>query len=274
MNIKSFKQFNEDTNKSAVFTFGRFQPPTIGHGKLFDKVASIAKANKATPKIFASQTLNKKKNPLDFNTKVKTIRKMFPKHARSVVADKSIKTALQAVAKLYKEGYSSVTMAAAGDRIKEFEILLNKYNGVDGAHGYYNFKDGVKVVSAGVRDPDAEGVEGMSGSKMRKAAAEDNFEEFKTGMPSSFKGAQQLFNDLRKAMGLKESVNFMQHVQLETVSAEREEFVKGELFTEGQDVIVKETDEAGIVESLGPNFVSVTLKNGISRFWLDQLKAA
>jgi len=271
MKIKSFKLFNEDTNKDVVFTFGRYNPPTTGHGVLFDKVASVAKKQKAAPKIYASQSQDSKKNPLDFNTKIKAMRKMFPKHARAIVADKTVKNALQVASALYSEGFRNATMVVGSDRVKEFEVLLNKYNGKEATHGYYNFENGIKVVSAGERDPDAEGVEGMSASKMRKAAAADDYDLFKTGLPSAYKDGQQLFNDVRSSMGLKESVNFLQHIKLEEVSQQREEFVKGELFKVGEEVVVKETKELGEIESLGANFVSVQLDTGLKRFWLEQI---
>jgi hypothetical protein len=271
MKIKSFKLFNEDTNKDVVFTFGRYNPPTTGHGVLFDKVASVAKKQKAAPKIYASQSQDSKKNPLDFNTKIKAMRKMFPKHARAIVADKTVKNALQVASALYSEGYRNATMVVGSDRVKEFEVLLNKYNGKEAAHGYYNFENGIKVVSAGARDPDAEGVEGMSASKMRRAASANDYELFKTGLPVAYKDGQQLFNDVRKGMGLKESVNFLQHIKLEEVSQVREDFVKGELFTIGQSVTVKETKELGEIYELGGNYVSVQLESCIKRFWLEQI---
>ena len=125
MKIKSFKLFSEDTKKDVVFTFGRYNPPTTGHGVLFDKVASVAKKQKAAPKIYASQSQNAKKNPLDFNTKIKAMRKMFPKHARAIVADKTVKNALQVASALYSEGFRNATMVVGSDRVKEFEVLLN-----------------------------------------------------------------------------------------------------------------------------------------------------
>jgi len=271
MDIKSFKQFSEDTKKDVVFTFGRYNPPTVGHEKLFDKVASVAKQNKASYRIYASQSSDPKKNPLDSNTKVKVLRKMFPKHARSIMANKGIKTAMNAASALHDQGFTSATMVVGDDRVQEFKTLLNKYNGAEGRHGYYNFKDGINVVSAGARDPDAEGVEGMSASKMRKAAADNDFSNFKLGLPKGYKDGQKLFNDIRSAMGLKESLNFRQHIQLEEVSKEREEYVKGNLFSVNDEVVVKETNELGVVEELGANFVTVKLDKETKRFWLKQI---
>lgn len=269
--IKSFKQFSEDSKKSVVFTFGRYNPPTVGHEKLFDKVASVAKKEKAAYRIYASQSSDPKKNPLDFTTKVKVLRKMFPKHARAIMSDKGIKNAMEVASSLYDQGFRQATMVVGDDRVTEFKTLLNKYNGVELRHGYYNFKDGVNVVSAGSRDPDAEGVEGMSASKMRKAAVDDDFTSFKMGLPKNYKDADSLYNEIRKAMGLKESMNFRQHIKLNKVSEEREEYVKGNLFSVGDEVVVKESEELGIIEELGANFVSVRLDKETKRFWINKI---
>ena len=271
--MKNFSEFLSEaaSPKAIVFAFGRFNPPTNGHEKLMDKVASVSKGG--TYRIYPSQSTDPKKNPLKFDEKVKFMRKMFPKHARSIIADKSVKTAIDVVSKLYDEGYTKVTMIVGSDRVSEFETLLNKYNGVKARHGYFNFKDGVQIVSAGERDPDADNVSGMSASKLRAAASANDFEVFSKGMPSNYKDAQSLFNAIRTGMGLKESYDFRKHVQLESVSEEREAYIRGELFREGDLVESMSDQKVGQVVLLGTNYVLVEYTDGSrSRKWISDVR--
>ena len=271
--MKKFSEFLSEaaSPKAIVFAFGRFNPPTNGHEKLMDKVASVSKGG--TYRIYPSQSTDPKKNPLKFDEKVKFMRKMFPKHARSIIADKSVKTAIDVVSKLYDEGYTKVTMIVGSDRVSEFETLLNKYNGVKARHGYFNFKDGVQIVSAGERDPDADNVSGMSASKLRAAASANDFEVFSKGMPSNYKDAQSLFNAIRTGMGLKESYDFRKHVQLESVSEEREAYIRGELFREGDLVESMSDQKVGQVVLLGTNYVLVEYTDGSrSRKWISDVR--
>ena len=253
----------------VTFTFGRFNPPTVGHEKLIDKVHSISKG---TYRIYASQSHDAKKNPLDYTTKIKFMRKMFPRHARNIIADVKIKTAFDALDSLYAQGYRQVTFVVGSDRVEEFDKTLNKYNGEKRATGFYNFEGGVQVVSAGERDPDAEDVSGMSASKMRAAAGDNNFELFAKGLPSGFKEAQKLFNAVRAGMGLKESYNFRQHIQLPTLSKEREAYVNGDLFKVGDVIEIKESKELGQIQRLGSNYVIIETYNGNKqRKWLKDV---
>jgi len=271
--MKKFSEFlSEASNpKEIVFAFGRFNPPTNGHEKLMDKVASVSKGG--AYRIYPSQSTDPKKNPLKFDEKVKFMRKMFPKHARSIIADKKIKTAIEVVTKLYDEGYTKVTMVVGSDRVTEFETLLNKYNGVKARHGYFNFKDGVQIVSAGERDPDSDDVSGMSASKLRAAASANDFEVFSKGMPAGYKDAQSLFNAIRTGMGLKESYDFRKHIQLESVSEEREAYVRGELFKEGDLVESMGDQKVGQVVLLGTNYVLVEYTDGSrSRKWISDVR--
>ena len=189
---------------TIVFTFGRFNPPTTGHEKLIEKVASVAKRKNADFMIFPSQTTNPKKDPLDFSTKVKYMKKMFPKYSRNIIKNTKVKTAFHIASLMYDMGYKTAIMVVGGDRVTEFDTRLNRYNGEKGPHGFYDFEDGIKVISAGDRDPDSEGVSGMSASKMRAAAVANDFEKFKGGLPDSFKSGEKLFSDIRKGMNINE----------------------------------------------------------------------
>ena len=269
--MKSFSRFIvEKDNKELTITWGRCNPPTVGHGLLFDVVSSIATGRNY--RIYVSQTQDSKKNPLDYETKIKYIRKMFPSHARNVILDRSVKTIFDLLTLLYNEGYSTINFIAGSDRVPEYKTLLYRYNNVKGKHGYYNF-DSINVISAGKRDPDSEGVSGMSASKLRKAVSDNDFYTFIQGMPVGFDNEEKLFNDLRKAMGIKESFVPKKHVQFEPVSEKREEFVRGKLFSKGDSVIVIESNEKAKIHSLGPNYVIIEHSDGThSKQWIHALE--
>ena len=182
--------------KSIAFAFGRFNPPTIGHEKLMD----MTRGANRNYRIYASQTQDAKRNPLTHTKKVKYMKDMFPVHKRKISRDK-LATAIDVLVKLYKEKYTDVVMIAGSDRVAEFDNLLKRYNGKKAAHGFYKFKS-IRVVSAGERDPDAEGLSGMSASKMRKAAQDNKFGAFKQGLPKKYKG-RELFQAVQKAMGTR-----------------------------------------------------------------------
>jgi len=267
----SFKDYLTEEDKIAYFTFGRMNPPTIGHEKLLDKLSATAGKNQYF--VFLSQTQDKKKNPLDYNSKVKHVRKMFPRHARRIMINKKVRTPFEAASYIYEQGYKTLYMVVGSDRVREFETLLNKYNGEKGRHGFYNFKT-IKVVSAGERDPDSEGVEGMSASKLRGFAADNQFAQFSQGLGSmGTKDAKKLFVDVRSGLGIKEETVFSRHIELEPVSETREKFVKGELFELGDQVIVKESDEVGTITHLGANYLIVQLsEDKVVRKWLDAVE--
>ena len=269
MSIKSFSDYLTENTKEVAFVFGRFNPPTIGHEKLFEAVKKQSRGG--SYRIYASQSIDAKKNPLQFKDKIKFLRKMFPKHARNVMADKDVRTVLDIAVKLYDQGFTKVTLVAGSDRVREFDILLNKYNGQKAKHGFYNFEGAINVVSAGERDPDAEGATGMSASKMRMTAQQNDLAGFAKGIPAGF-NASDLFNAVRKGMGLKLENTFRQHVELPTVSETREEYVGGNLFQVGDTVTVKESGEMGNIVVCGTNYVILEGVLGKKRYWLDAVE--
>ena len=271
MSIKSFSDYLTENTKEVAFVFGRFNPPTIGHEKLFEAVKKQSRGG--SYRIYASQSVDAKKNPLQFKDKIKFLRKMFPKHARNVMADKGVRTVLDIAVKLYDQGFTKVTLVAGSDRVREFDILLNKYNGEKAKHGFYNFEGAINVVSAGERDPDAEGATGMSASKMRMTAQQNDLAGFAKGIPAGF-NPTDLFNAVRKGMGLKLENTFRQHVELPTVSETREEYVGGNLFQEGDIVTVKESGEIGNIVVCGTNYVILEGVLGKKRYWLDAVELA
>ena len=269
--INSFSQYLVEEERVVYFTFGRMNPPTIGHGKLLDKLASTSGRNPY--RVFLSLS-NDKKNPIPYNSKIKYVRKMFPKHARQVMMNKKVVTPFAALTALYNEGFRSCVMVAGSDRVNEYNKRLNMYNGKKGRHGFYNFKDGIKIVSAGQRDPDAEGAEGASGTKQRKYAVDNDFTNFAQGLPNAMSNndAKKLFNDVRRGLGLKETKEFKNMIQFDSVSPKREAYVEGQLFSEGDEVIIKETNEVGTITVCGTNYVIVEANGNKTRQWLDAVE--
>jgi predicted nucleotidyltransferase len=197
-------EMHEAREKSMVFTFGRFNPPTIGHQKLIQKVLSMPADQK---KIYLSRSQDSKKNPLEPNAKLRFMRDMF-KFARPNLELNPTNMVLDLMTSIYKKGFTDVTMVVGSDRVREFENILTKYNQVKSRHGYYNF-DSIKVVSAGERDPDAEGAVGMSASKMRDAAEKGDKESFKKGLPATYRSpadVDRLYSAVRVGMGIKINV--------------------------------------------------------------------
>ena len=199
--MKTFNRFvKEDQEKGVVFTFGRFNPPTVGHAKLVDKLTTSTSGGYA-PLVYMSHSQDAKKNPLDFGTKQKFMNLFFGKKVG--VMNSNARHVFEIVTDLYNQGYTKIRMVVGSDRVKEFNVLLNKYNSVKGRHGFYKFDD-IQIISAGERDPDSDDVSGMSASKMRLAATENDFDSFKTGVPDQ-KHADKLWKAVRRGMNLKEN---------------------------------------------------------------------
>lgn len=201
--MKNLKQFlSEASAKGAVFTFGRFNPPTTGHELLVNKLVKSTRGNE-TAFLFTSHSQDKKKNPLSYREKIRFLSNFFGNKVS--VPDSPARNVFDIAVYLYKNGYTSVRMVVGSDRVREFKILLNKYNGVDARHGFYKF-DNIEVISAGERDPDSDDVTGMSASKMRAFAMEGDFDSFEKGVPSVGRKTQslRLYNAIRKGMGISE----------------------------------------------------------------------
>ena len=258
------RKFHEQAS-SVVFTFGRFNPPTTGHEKLLDKLKIVAGTSRYV--VFPSQSQNQKKDPLPFALKVAYMRKMFPKHSRSILADKKVYNAFDIVVKLYNEKYTDVTMVVGSDRVKEFQSILDKYNGVTGKrHGFYKFNT-INVVSAGERDPDAEGVTGMSASKMRAAASLGDSKSFMMGLPKGFKDGQKLFDDVRKYMGIREERDMGLMTDYEEL---RDAYLTGDVWN--IDDLIEAKGITGKIIRRGTNYVSfVDEDNKVHKAWLHEI---
>ena len=269
--INSFKSYLVEEEKTVYFTFGRMNPPTIGHEKLLNTLAT--KSGNNPYRVYLSQSQDKAKNPIAYKDKVKFVRKMFTRHARSVMMSPKIKTFFDAAVSLYNEGFKNVVMVVGEDRVNEMEILLNKYNGKKMRHGFFNFAR-INVVSAGQRDPDAEGEEGASATKQRQYAKAKDFTGFSQGLPKGVSNAdaKSLFNAVRTGMGLKETTDFTKHIKLDTVSKTREQYVQGSLFQVGDRVVVIADDTIATVTHLGSNYVIIEQDGVKCRKWLDAVK--
>ena len=255
--MKRFSLFIEETTKTFTFAFGRFNPPTIGHLKLLDKVASIAAGGDYA--IYASQTNDPKKNPLAYNAKIRYMKAMFPKHKSQIISDTDIKSALDVLKKVYEsdKSYTQVNFVCGADRIKDF-AFLKKYNGTRDESGKmaYNFPDGIKIVSAGERDPDSDDiVSAMSASRLRAAASEGNFKEFELGMPKGFTLTHELFNDIRKGMNLKPITNFREHIKLPSTSNIREQYIANKILSVDSKATNVKTNEVITVKERKTNYI-------------------
>ena len=257
-------------------TFGRFNPPTIGHEKLLKKVAQQAKSSGGTYRIYPSRTEDPKKNPLDTGTKVRFMRQAYPDHANSIIDNEEMRTIFDVLSGLDADGYSSVNIVVGGDRVSEFNSLATKYNG-----DLYTFDD-IKVVSAGDRDPDGEGVEGMSASKMRKAAMEGDQDSFNKGIPAAMskKDKEAMYLTLRQSMNVKESFEDFAEASYHLYEIApkldpqglREAYYNTGMFEVGTFVENVNTGITGKVVSRGSNYVIyIDEHDNIFRSWLKDL---
>jgi hypothetical protein len=250
---------------SITLTFGRFNPPTIGHEKLIQQVANAAKGDF---RIYPSRSQDPAKNPLDPNTKVEWMKKMFPDYADAIISDEKMRNIFDVLKNVAAEGYTEVNIVVGSDRVSEFQNLAQKYNG-----SLYNFNN-IQVISAGERDADAEDVSGMSASKMRKAAMDDQFEVFKKGVPNTLKDSQkeELFRTLQDAMHATAKVEMWQYAPELDYETLREAYYNGEIFEEGTIVQNLDTGILGEVIHRGPNYVIYADEfDNTHRGWLTQL---
>jgi hypothetical protein len=192
------RELFEAETKHVTFCFGRMNPPTIGHEQVFKTMAGQG----GDIKIFVSQSQDPKKNPLDYSTKIKFIKSMFPRYAANVVEDSSLNTVVKVASYLFDQGYTAATFVAGSDRLEDMKKLLTQYNGVEGkAHGFYKFEV-LDFISSGDREDGAEGVAGISASGARAAAANGDLEGFKEATGAG-ELSQKLYDAVRKGMGIK-----------------------------------------------------------------------
>lgn len=252
--------------------FGRFNPPTVGHEKLLKSAKRISSGGDI--KIYPSRTQDPKKNPLDPSKKVGYMKKMFPEFKDNIINDPEMKSIFDVLVTANEDGYTNVNIVVGSDRQAEFENLAQKYNGE-----LYNF-DLIRVVSAGVRDADAEGVEGMSASKMRKAVMDDDFASFRRGTPKTLDDGdtKTLFDAVRQGMGIKkakvkkENYNLWQIAPKFDMRNLRENYVSGKIFRIGNRVQNLNTGLVGEVMRRGTNhLICVTEEGYMFKSWIKDV---
>ena len=260
---------NERTKGTLTIAFGRFNPPTTGHEKLLDTVASSSDDGDYV--IVPSRSQDKKKNPLDADQKVGVMRAMFPNHSEKIVNDPQNRTIFDVLKKAHNDGYTNVRMVVGADRQKEFDKLTNNYNGLK-----YDF-DKVEVRSAGDRDPDGDGIEGMSASKQRKYAAENDFENFLKGVPTAMnkKVSRELFKNIRTGMNIKEGWNLWEIAPIFDWKNLREHFVGKKIYQVGELVENLNTGLIGRIIRRGTNYlICVTEDNIMFKSWIKDVNEA
>ena len=257
----------DKNGETVTLVFGRFNPPTIGHKKLLDQAERMA--GDGDLRIYPSRSFDPKKNPLDPDQKSSLMKKMFPDHSENIINDENITTIFDALKIADEEGYSNVQIVVGSDRVSEFDSLAQKYNGE-----LYNF-DEIETISAGERD-ESEGVSGMSASKMRKAAAENDFETFRTGIPDNVddKVAKSIMNTVRKGMKVTtESWSLWEIAPKFDWRNLRENYVTGKIFNINSIVENLNTGLIGKVIRRGTNYlICVTEDNMMFKSWVRDLK--
>ena len=260
----------DEEGPTLTIAFGRFNPPTVGHEKLLSaaKRASVG----GDLKIYPSRTQDPKKNPLDPDMKISFMKKMFPNYEDNIISDSNMKSIFDVLTNANEDGYKNVNIIVGSDRQAEFENLANKHNG-----NLYNF-DMINVISAGVRDADADGVEGMSASKMRKAVIDDDFKSFRRGTPNKLNDAdaQALFNAVRQGMGVKkkkkEIVELWQIAPKYDQQTLRENYVKGNIFKIGDIIENLNTGLVGKITRRGTNhLICLTKEEYMFKSWIKDV---
>ena len=260
------------TKGTLTLAFGRFNPPHAGHQQLMDIAAASAEQEESDYIIVPSRSQDPKKNPLDADTKVAVMRQMFPQHSERIVNDGANRTIFDVLKKAHNDGYANVRIVAGQDRVKEFDKLSQNYNGQ-----LYQF-DAMEVISSGDRDPDSEGVEGLSSSRMRLAAAEGDFKTFRGGLPEGIprKDAMILFDTVRQSMNVKDMKEFWNiweiapKYDLENL---RESYVAKEIFNIGDKVENLNTGMIGRIIRRGANHLICVAENNIMfKSWVKDIR--
>ena len=257
---------SEDT---LTIVFGRFNPPTVGHEKLLQAAEKAAIGGEL--KIYPSRTNDPKKNPIDPDMKISYMKKMFPDYEEQIINDPEMVSIFNVLVTAAEDGYRNINIVVGADRQAEFENLANKYNGE-----LYDFKE-IRVISAGVRDADAEGVEGMSASKMRKAVADNDFEAFKRGTPKSAKegDVQAMYDAVRAGMGVKKKKEVKELWQIAPRYDQqglRENYIRKKVFRMGDVVESLSTGLIGKIIRRGTNYlISVSESNVMFKSWIHDV---
>ena len=261
-----------EQTEDLTIVFGRFNPPTVGHEKLLSQAKKTAGGGDL--KIYPSRTQDPKKNPLDPDMKISYMKKMFPDYEESIINDSEMKSIFNVLTTASDEGYENVNIIVGSDRQAEFENLATKYNGE-----LYNFGE-IRVISAGARDADAAGVEGMSASKMRKAVVDDDYDSFRRGTPKALNDGdtQALFDAVRSGMKIKKKKEVAEMWEIAPkfdAKGLREQYVNGLIYRIGDVVESLHTGLIGEVVRRGTNhLICVTKENLMFKAWIRDVMEA
>jgi hypothetical protein len=256
----------ESVEDTATVVFGRFNPPTVGHGKLLSAAKRAAAGGDLA--IYPSRTQDPKKNPLDPDMKISFMKKMFPEYADDIINDAEMISIFNVLGAAAEGGYKNVNIVVGSDRQSEFDNLAQKYNGE-----LYNFEM-INVISAGVRDADSSGVEGMSASKMRKAVVDDDFAAFRKGTPKELDDGDTtaLFDAVRSGMGIKKKKEVKEMWEIAPKydpKGLRDNYISGNIFNLGDIVENLNTGLIGEIVRRGTNhLICVTKENYMFKSWI------
>ena len=263
------------TKGTLTLAFGRFNPPHAGHQQLMDIAAASAEEEEGGEYIIVpSRSQDPKKNPLDADTKVSMMRNLFPQHSERIINDGANRTIFDVLKKAHNDGFTNVRIVAGQDRVKEFDKLSQNYNGQ-----LYQF-DNIEVASSGDRDPDSDGVEGLSSSRMRLAAAEGDFKTFRSGLPEGTprKMAMTLFDTVRQTMNVQEMKEFWNIWEIAPKYDPenlRESYINKEIFNIGDRVENLNTGLIGRIIRRGANHLICVAENNIMfKSWVKDLREA
>jgi len=259
---------NKKNKGTLTVAFGRFNPPHLGHLQLMNTAANSVEGDKDDYIIVPSRSNDPKKNPLDPNTKVDIMKAMFPQHADSILNNTGTRTIFDVLNAANDEGYANVKIVGGADRVKEFTKLANNYNGK-----LYDF-DKVDVISSGERDPDGEGVEGLSASRMRLAASENDFKAFSKGLPKDLDkdSKKQIFTAVRSSMGINEEWGIWEMAPKFDLQTLRENYVDNIIYKLGELVENVNTGLVGRIIRRGTSYVICVTENKIMfKSWIKDI---
>ena len=261
-------QPNKKNKGTLTIAFGRFNPPHLGHLQLMNTASSSVEGKKDDYMIVPSRSNDPKKNPLDPNTKVDMMKVMFPQHANNIMNDTNARTIFDVLNGANNAGYANVKIVGGADRVKEFTKLANNYNGK-----LYDF-DKVDVISSGDRDPDAEGVEGLSASRMRLAASENDFKAFSKGLPKDLDkdAKKQIFTAVRSSMGINEEWGIWEMAPKFDLQTLRENYVDNIIYKLGELVENVNTGMVGRIIRRGTSYVICVTENKMMfKSWIKDI---
>ena len=259
---------NKKNKGTLTVAFGRFNPPHLGHLQLMNTAANSVEGDKDNYMIVPSRSNDPKKNPLDPNTKVEIMKAMFPQHAGNILNDTNNRTIFDVLNAANNDGYANVKIVGGADRVKEFTKLANNYNGK-----LYDF-DKVDVISSGERDPDGEGVEGLSASRMRLAASENDFKAFSKGLPKDLDkdSKKQIFTTVRSSMGINEEWGIWEMAPKFDLQTLRENYVDNIIYKLGEMVENVNTGMVGRIIRRGTSYVICVTENKMMfKSWIKDI---